>query len=154
MLLFWAISCTCSKYDGYLFQFSPWFPIYQYLNFKPFQDVFWWTILVRLSLHEQWGESLKQWFSSCRSWLLQGCHASDNPAYQVFTLQFTTVVKIQSWSKILFWSGVTTTQGTVLKVGALGRLRAAGLNCLHSDWFVSTHGSQLVAKVWEAVDAS
>lgn len=38
-------------------------------------------------------------------------------AYQIFTLQFIPVAKLQLWSsnKIILWLGVTTTCGTVLK---------------------------------------
>ena len=67
---------------------------------------------------------LKQ-FSTCESWplvwgnhmtLLQGPHIR-YLAYQIFTLQFTTVSKLQLWgsNKILLWLEITTTRGTILK---------------------------------------
>lgn len=68
-------------------------------------------------------EHIVQWFSTCGSWPLWGSTTLSwetdirYPAYLILILWFITSAKIQLWSshELIFWLGVTTTWGMVLK---------------------------------------
>ena len=61
-----------------------------------------------------WGEG--------QSTLSQGSHIR-HPAYQIFTLWFISVAKLQLWSsnEVILWLGVTTAWGTVLNGWNIGK---------------------------------
>lgn len=76
----------------------------------------------RLSREYQWVEHLFQWLSSCGLWILTTYNSSK---------------KTGSSNKIILWSRVAITWGTVLRAAAFGRLRPTVLCLGEIVWLVT-----------------